>query len=121
MFLLVRLLIVALVPIDSSNWLALDSEGSEFYPAPSTLCFFKQLPMNTYSQRGLKIRFMVFSVCVVGTRYVYSGVRLFEPDRRSLENSRTLPGSPYILFSAISLSLASLLTFFIPNIYYYYY
>ncbi|KAF2113284.1 hypothetical protein BDV96DRAFT_601462 [Lophiotrema nucula] len=78
MFVLASLLIVALLPTGSHNWLNLLSEG-EFYPSLPAACYFRQLPLDSYSHGGPKIWSMVVSILVVAISYIHSGIRLFDP------------------------------------------
>ncbi|KAF1998801.1 hypothetical protein P154DRAFT_438573 [Amniculicola lignicola CBS 123094] len=79
MFVLASLMIVALLPTGSHNWLDLADEGGGFYPALPTACYFKQLRLGTFSHGGPKIWSMVVSILVVGVSYIHSGIRLFDP------------------------------------------
>lgn len=79
MFILASLLITALLPTGSDNWLDLTGAGGDFYPSLSALCYFKQLTKDSYSHGGPRIWSMVFSVLVVSISYIHSGIRLFDP------------------------------------------
>ena len=95
MIILASLLIAALLPTGSRNWLNLFHEGEGYYPSLSTACFYKQLTMSTFTiHGGPKIWSMVFSVFVVAISYLHCGVRLFDPGARvSHKYLRALPGS----------------------------
>ncbi|KAF1913336.1 hypothetical protein BDU57DRAFT_504437 [Ampelomyces quisqualis] len=80
MFILSSLLIAALLPTGSKNWLNLFHEGEGYYPSLSALCFYKQISMSTFTiTGGPKIWSMAFSVFVVGISYLHCGIRLFDP------------------------------------------
>ncbi|KAF2035131.1 hypothetical protein EK21DRAFT_84759 [Setomelanomma holmii] len=94
MLILASLLIAALLPTGSRNWLNMFQEGEGYYPSLSTACFYKQLSMNTYvTSSGPKIWSMVFSVFVVAVSYLHCGIRLYDPGARiSHKYLRARPG-----------------------------
>jgi len=79
MFILATLLIVALLPTGSRNWLDLADEGGGFFPALSAKCYFEQLTLSTYTHGELRVWSMVLSVLVVGMSYLLGGIKLFDP------------------------------------------
>ena len=63
------ILIVALLPTGSHNWLNLLPTEGGFYPGLSAKCYFEQMGKRTYNPRGgPKEWSMIVSVCVVITR-----------------------------------------------------
>lgn len=95
MFVLATLLIGALLPTGSRNWLDLFEGGEGYYPSLSTACFYKQIITSSFiGHRGPKIWSMVFSVFVVAVSYLHCGVRLFDPGARtSHKYLRAWPGA----------------------------
>lgn len=79
MFILASLLIGALLPTGSRNWLDLYKEGEGYYPSLSTVCFYRQIAMGSYLDGGPKIWSMIFSVFIVAISYLHCGIRLFDP------------------------------------------
>ncbi|KAF2824453.1 hypothetical protein CC86DRAFT_296718 [Ophiobolus disseminans] len=80
MIILASLLIGALLPTGSRNWLNLFQEGEGYYPSLSTTCFYKQMGMGSFTTHGgPKIWSMVFSSFVVAISYLHCGIRLFDP------------------------------------------
>lgn len=98
------LLIAALLPTGSSLWLnQYIGEGAGFYPGLSAVCFYKQLTMPSFLQRGPKLWSMIFSVTVVAISYIHCGIRLFDPTAEiSRKYFRILPGSKFksLMYSA---------------------
>jgi hypothetical protein len=94
MVILASLLIAALLPTGSRNWLNMFQQGEGYYPSLSTACFYKQLSMNTFvTNSGPKIWSMVFSVFVVAVSYLHCGIRLYDPGAQiSHKYLRALPG-----------------------------
>ncbi|KAF2261574.1 hypothetical protein CC78DRAFT_583579 [Lojkania enalia] len=93
MVILASLLIVALLPTGSQNWLDLVDEGGGFYPGLPTVCYFEQLVLNTYTHGGPKVWSMAVSVLVVGLSYIRSGIRLLDPTAEfSRQYFRARPG-----------------------------
>jgi hypothetical protein len=97
MIVLASLLVAALLPTGSRNWLDLfhEAQGEAYYPSLSTLCFYKQLTMGNFTTTwDPKIWSMVFSVFVVVTSYLRCGIRLFDPGAGTSHTYlRAWPGS----------------------------
>ncbi|KAF2714203.1 ArfGap-domain-containing protein [Pleomassaria siparia CBS 279.74] len=94
MAILASLLITALLPTGSKNWLDLTGQGGSFYPSLGALCYFRQLSLKDFSNGGPQILSMIFSVLVVGTSYILSGIRLFDPTSElTRQHLRNWPGS----------------------------
>ncbi|KAH7070960.1 hypothetical protein FB567DRAFT_455484 [Paraphoma chrysanthemicola] len=94
MVILSSLLIVALLPTGSKNWLNMFHQGEGYYPSLSTACFYKQLLLKSFvSNSGPKIWSMVFSIFVVIVSYLQCGIRLFDPGAQtSHKYLRVWPG-----------------------------
>ncbi|KAH7062874.1 hypothetical protein BKA63DRAFT_587235 [Paraphoma chrysanthemicola] len=94
MVILASMLIVALLPTGSRNWLNMFHQGEGYYPSLSTACFYKQLLMKSFvSNSGPKIWSMVFSIFVVIVSYLQCGIRLFDPGAQaSHKYLRAWPG-----------------------------
>lgn len=94
MFILASLLIVALLPTGSHNWLNLLPGEGGFYPSLSAVCYFKQIGQKTYNPRaGPKLLSMVVSILLAGGSYIHRGIRLFDPTAELTQKYlRTWPG-----------------------------
>jgi hypothetical protein len=79
MLILASLLIVALLPTGSVNWLDWTGVRGGFYPSIAALCFFNQLSEESYINGGPKVWSMIFSLLVVAFSYIHCGIRLFDP------------------------------------------
>ena len=79
MVLLASLLLAALLPTGSRNWLDLTDEGGGFFPALAASCYFRQLTLDTFTDGGLKLWSMILSIFVVGISYIQGGIKLFDP------------------------------------------
>ncbi|KAF2019289.1 ArfGap-domain-containing protein [Aaosphaeria arxii CBS 175.79] len=80
MFMLASLLIVALLPTGSHNWLNLLPMDKSFYPSLEAICYFRQLTVLSFNaQKGPKLWSMIISIVVVGLSYIHTGIRLFDP------------------------------------------
>ncbi|KAJ4362968.1 ADP-ribosylation factor GTPase activating protein, ER-Golgi transport [Neocucurbitaria cava] len=94
MVVLASLLIAALLPTGSKQWLnQYVNDGDGYYPSLSTACYYRELSMPSFVRRGPKIWSMLFSVTVVAFSYIHCGMRLFDPTTEtSRKYFRTWPG-----------------------------
>lgn len=96
MAILSTMLVVALLPTGSRNWLDLANNDGGFYPSLNAICYFKQLSMPSFGHgnKNTKISSMVFSALVIGISYLSAGMKLFDPTSAlSRKYIRTWPGS----------------------------
>jgi hypothetical protein len=97
MVVLASLLILALLPTGSDNFLDLFPGGEGYYPGLSTACFYRQLMMGSFVYgRGPKIWSVIFSIFVIVVSYLRCGMRLFDPGACiSHKCLRAFPGSKF--------------------------
>lgn len=81
MFILGSMMIVALLPTGSKDWMNLACpEGVGcFYPSLEAICYYRQMPTKGFNNGRTKIYSMVVSVLVIGISYINIGVKLFDP------------------------------------------
>ncbi|KAF2271493.1 ArfGap-domain-containing protein [Westerdykella ornata] len=95
MLVMACMLIVALLPTGSHNWLNLYPGGGGFYPSLPAKCFYLQMGTDRFNPNGgPKIWSMVVSVLVVGLSYLHTIIRQFDPTAQCTRKCfRSWPGS----------------------------
>ncbi|KAF2489137.1 hypothetical protein BU16DRAFT_567319 [Lophium mytilinum] len=81
MFILATMLIVALLPTGSQDWMNLACKEGEgcFYPSLQAKCYYRQMTTNKFDNGHTKIYSMVVSILVVSLSYINCGVKMFDP------------------------------------------
>ncbi|KAF2805838.1 uncharacterized protein BDZ99DRAFT_574127 [Mytilinidion resinicola] len=81
MFVLATMLIVALLPTGSQNWMDLACKEGEgcFFPSLQAKCYYRQMITNKFDNGHTKIYSMVVSILVVSLSYINCGVKMFDP------------------------------------------
>jgi hypothetical protein len=89
------MMIIALLPTGSKNWmnLACRENQSCFFPSLHAQCFYQQMTMKSFNNGRTKMYSMVLSVLVVGLSYVSCGFKMFDPSSAvTRQYARVWPG-----------------------------